>query len=70
MPSSSSAVLAAPMVPQSSPVGFSQPCFALPSPSRAAELGVKLCSSLLVLQVSKLFQSYYRRAKELREGIR
>lgn len=54
MPSSSGAVLAAPVVPQSSPVGFSQPYFA-PSPSRAAELGVKLCSSLPVLLVSKPF---------------
>jgi hypothetical protein len=47
-------------------VGFSQLCFA--PPSRAAEMGVKLCSSLPVLQVSKPFQSYYRRAKELRKG--
>jgi hypothetical protein len=68
MPSSSGAVLAAPVIPQSSPVGFSKPCFAPPSPSRIAELGVKLCSSQPMLQVSKPFQSYYRRAKELKEG--
>jgi hypothetical protein len=49
MPSSNGVVLAAPVVPQSSPVEFSQPCFAPPSPSQAAKLGVKQCSSLPVL---------------------
>jgi hypothetical protein len=62
---SSAATLAAQVVPQSSPVGSSQPCFAPPSSSGAAELGEKLRSPLPVLQSTKPFQSYYRRAKEL-----
>jgi hypothetical protein len=44
-----------------------QPCFALPSLVGVAVLGEKLRSPLLVV-VSKPFQCYYRRAKELREG--
>jgi hypothetical protein len=44
-----------------------QPCFALPSLVGVVVLGEKLRSPLLVV-VSKPFQCYYRRAKELREG--
>jgi hypothetical protein len=47
-------------------VGSSQPIF--PPLSGAAELGEKIRSSPPVLQISKPFQKYYRKARELREG--
>jgi hypothetical protein len=46
---------------------FPKPLVAPPSLARAANLGEKLRSPLLVV-VSKPFQCYYRRAKKLREG--
>jgi hypothetical protein len=49
------------------PLQILQPSFAPSSLDGAAGLGEKLRSSLPVV-VSKPFQCYYRRAKELREG--
>jgi hypothetical protein len=49
------------------PLQIPQPGFAPSSLARAVGLGEKLRSSLPVV-VSKPFQCYYRRAKELREG--
>lgn len=47
------------------PLEFPQSCFDPPSLAGAAVLGEKLCSSLPVV-ASKLFLSYFRRAKALR----
>jgi hypothetical protein len=47
--------------------GLTQPIF-VPPLARAAELGEKIRSSLPVLHISKPFQRYYRKDRELREG--
>jgi hypothetical protein len=48
--------------------GLTQPFFPFPSLSGAAELGEKIRSSLPSLQSTKSFQSYYRKARDLKEG--
>jgi hypothetical protein len=48
--------------------GLTQPFFPFPSLSGAVELGEKIRSSLPALQSTKPFQSYYRNARDLREG--
>jgi hypothetical protein len=48
--------------------GLTQPFFPFPSLSGAAELGEKIRSSLPAIQSSKPLQSYYRKARDLKEG--
>jgi hypothetical protein len=48
------------------PKGSTQPIFTPPPSSWVAELGEKLCSSSLVLPISKPFQKYYRKSRESR----
>jgi len=49
-------------------VGLTQPFCPFPSLSRVAKLGEKIRSSLPTIQPTKPFHSYYRKARDLREG--